>query len=257
MVWCLLEKATRVQEARESSEAAVKQKSPEKDASPEKADPYDTLVQEINQKENQYSLEVLTNLKKDNMLSYYIRKYAIDKENIHKYPHFLGWLKNSDILGSETADEDQNYTSGRNYLESGELLQNLIEDLSTIDINNGLLSTSVLNAKFREGVLKDRVEMMKTNSESLVSRLARAKEALERQQVRMLLQEKKQNDLKLKIRFFEQKTTKISEDNLKKAALLIELEKKKLLIYKQYQKDITFDEELNKKLTVSVPPWES
>jgi hypothetical protein len=106
MVWCLLEKATRAQEARESSEVAVNQKSPEKDASPAKAEPYDTLVQEINQKENQYSLEVLTNLKKDNMLSYYIKKYAIDKENIHKYPHFLGWLKNSDILVAESADDD-------------------------------------------------------------------------------------------------------------------------------------------------------
>ena len=230
---------------------------------------YKDLISDINDKENQYSVDLLMKLKVEHLIEFYTKQYGIDKENQSKFErfgkHFLCPNCNKNSAECVPDENIRNFDKNEGNQASAVVardqskfqLKDLLEDFQDCEVNNSRLSLNILDTKLREKTFKDKVETMKAETNKLVSDLSRAKENLERQQVKVLLQEKKQNDITMKVRFYEEKTHKFKEDNLKKAALLIELEKKKLNLSKQYQKDVVFDDELNNKLSISVPPWKS
>ena len=222
------------------------------------------LIADINDKENQYSTEVMMKLKVDSLIEFYSNQYEIDKENLSKNSNraFCSSCKKSQVksAANEKVESSNNLDSNnaspyKAKDQSKMLLKDLLEDLEDSEINATRLSSNILDIKMREKTFKNKVETMKAETKKLLVDLSNAKENLERHQVKVLLQEKKQSDIKMKIRFYEEKTHKFKHDTLKKAALLIELEKKKLTLSKQYQRDSVFDDELNKKLSVSMPPY--
>ena len=202
------------------------------------------LIKEINEKENQYVLAALTNLKKENFLSYYMKKLHTEKEIVNKMAKLHAFSKDLPFATP---------LSNRFIPRGDDLHYNVLEELFEIEAQINRYSNDILDTRECEEYLKTRIGAKKLDLKDVIRSLGKSKESVERFQVKALQQDKIINDIHLQIKCIEEKEEKLKIENEKRIAVLIELEKKKLIMSSKWNKNVVFSQELNKRLTVNIP----